>query len=186
MRHGSIVQKLGIAELAIGRWSLAIWVMGHGSNFPNFPNFRGVRTTGEFGGAHTGRPDPAASGEPLLAHAHAFNFSGGIEETTADAGFAGLAQDFSAGARAVGEGGAQPLLGLGEERARRDPRGRFTQQLVPFPLTLAVPDDAGDVAASGRLEAKRQRGGRPTGLECRHARRRNPDASTAERRAPGR
>jgi hypothetical protein len=101
---------------------------------------------GKFDGARSGRPDPTTACDPLLANAHAFELSGGIEKIAAETGFAGLAQDFSTGAGALGEGGAQPLLGLGEERARRDSRGRFAQQLFSLPVTLAVPNDAGNVA----------------------------------------
>jgi hypothetical protein len=52
---------------------------------------------GKFDGDRSGRPDPTTACDPLLANAHAFQLSGGIEKIAAEAGFAGIAQDFPAG-----------------------------------------------------------------------------------------
>jgi len=43
---------------------------------------------------------------------------------------------------------------------RAGPKDRFRQQLVGVPLTLALPDDVGDLATRTCHEAERQRGRR--------------------------
>src|SRR5215203_1929924 len=133
--------------------------MGIGSNFLNFLNFRGNRNGRMFTDVGGRRPDPVAAGYPLLADRDAFELTRGIEQVAGDAGFAGLAQDISGRAVTIDERGAQPLSSLGEEGARGDAGGGLAKQLVGRPLTLAVPDDASDMAI-GRGHQSECQGGR--------------------------